>query len=240
MQLYPSIDLREGKVVRLMRGDYDAQTTYSDDPLAVARGFDAAGARWIHVVDLDAARVGVATNLSIIEAICANVSARVQTGGGVRGVEDASARFAAGVARVVVGSAAVEQPELVEQLATMHPGQVAVGLDARGRDIAIHGWEQSTGADLVTVAKQFDQAGVAAIIVTEIGRDGTLSGPDLDTLDAVHAAVATPVIASGGVGTLADLEALAARNFAGAIVGRAIYERRFTVAEGIAACSPSA
>ena len=240
MQLYPSIDLRDGKVVRLMRGDYDAQTTYSDDPLAVARGFDADGAEWIHVVDLDAARAGGATSLPIIEAICANVSARVQTGGGVRSVEDASARFAAGVARVVVGSAAVEEPELVEQLTAMHPGQVAVGLDARGRDVAIHGWEQSTGADLVTLAKQFDQAGVAAIIVTEIGRDGTLSGPALGTLDAVHEAVTTPVIASGGVGTLADLEALAAREFAGAIVGRAIYEGRFTVAEGIAACSPSA
>jgi phosphoribosylformimino-5-aminoimidazole carboxamide ribotide isomerase len=239
MQLYPSIDLLEGKVVRLMRGDYDSQTTYSDDPLAVAREFDAAGAEWIHVVDLDAARAGGDTNLSIIEAICANVSARVQTGGGVRAIDDASARFAAGVARVVVGSSAVEQPELVEQLATMHPGQVAVGLDARGRDVAIHGWEQSTGADLVTLAKQFDRVGAAAIIVTEIGRDGTLSGPDLDTLDAVHDAVETSVIASGGVGTLADLEALAARRFAGAIVGRAIYEGRFTVAEGIAACSPS-
>ena len=240
MELYPSIDLREGKVVRLMRGDYDAQMTYSDDPLAVAREFDAAGARWIHVVDLDAARVGGATNLRIIEAICANVEALVQTGGGVRGVEDASSRFAAGVARVVVGSAAVEQPELVEQLTTMHPGQVAIGLDARGRDVAIHGWEQSTGADLVTLAKQFDRPGVAAIIVTEIGRDGTLSGPDLDTLDAVHEAVALPMIASGGVGTIGDLEALAERKFAGAIVGRAIYEGRFTLAEGIAACSPSA
>jgi phosphoribosylformimino-5-aminoimidazole carboxamide ribotide isomerase len=245
MDLYPSIDLRGGQVVRLARGDYDAQTIYDDDPVAVARRFDAAGARWIHVVDLDAALAGGNPNLSVIEAICANVGARVQTGGGVRTVEDASERFAAGVARVVVGSAAVEHPEVVEQLSGLHPGQVAVGLDARGRDVAIHGWTDSTGLDLVGLAQKLDAPGIAALVVTDITRDGMLGGPALDQLASVVAAVGVPVIASGGVATADDLRALAAldvegRRLTGAIVGRAIYEHRFTVEEGIAACSPSA
>ena len=132
MDLYPAIDLRAGKVVRLARGDYDVRTVYDDDPVAVARRFGAAGARWIHVVDLDAARDGGNPNLAVIEAVCANVAANVQTGGGVRTVADASERFAAGAARVVVGSTAVEHPEVVDELATLHPGQVAVGLDVRG------------------------------------------------------------------------------------------------------------
>ncbi len=243
MDLFPSIDLRAGQVVRLARGDYDAQTVYDDDPVAVARRFDAAGARWIHVVDLDAALSGGNPNLSVIEAICANVSARVQTGGGVRTIEDASERFAAGVARVVVGSAAVEHPEVVDELSALHPGQVAVGLDARGRDVAIHGWTDATGLDLITLARQFDAAGVGALIVTDISRDGMLSGPALDQVGAVVEAVGVPVIASGGVATLEDLRALAAfevggKRLAGSIVGRAIYEHRFRVEEGIIACSP--
>lgn len=245
MDLYPSIDLRGGQVVRLARGDYDAQTVYDDDPVAVARRFDAAGARWIHVVDLDAALSGGNPNLSAIEAICANVKARVQTGGGVRSVQDASERFGAGVTRVVVGSAAVEHPEVVEELSALHPGQVAVGLDARGRDVAIHGWTDATGLDLIGLARKFDMPGVDALIVTDITRDGMLSGPALDQLAAVVTAVALPVIASGGVATLDDLRALArfeieGKWLAGSIVGRAIYENRFTVEEGIAACSPSA
>ena len=239
MDLFPSIDIREGMVVRLLRGDYSVQTTYDDDPVAVARRFDAAGTRWIHVVDLDAARDGGNPNLSVVEAICANVSAKVQTGGGVRTVADASERLAAGVARVVVGSAAVEHPEVVDELATLHPGQVAVGLDARGRDIAIHGWTESTGLDLVTTAQRFARPGVAAIISTDIGRDGTLEGPDAAPYQALLDAVGIPIIASGGVGTVDDLRALD-RRLAGVIVGRAIYEGRFTVEEGIAACSQSA
>ena len=245
MDLYPSIDLRAGQVVRLARGDYDAQTTYDDDPVAVARRFDAAGARWIHVVDLDAALGGGNPNLSIIEAICANVGARVQASGGVRSVENASERFAAGAARVVISSAAVEHPEVVSELSALHPGQVAVGLDARGRDVAIHGWTDATGLDLVALARQFDVPGVGALIVTDITRDGMLSGPALDQLADVVSAVALPVIASGGVATVDDLRALArfevdGRRLAGSIVGRAIYENRFTVEEGIAACSQSA
>jgi phosphoribosylformimino-5-aminoimidazole carboxamide ribotide isomerase len=245
MHLYPSIDVLGGRVVRLLRGDYDAETVYDDDPVAVARKFGHAGAQWIHVVDLDAARDGGDANLGVIEAICASVPARVQSGGGVRSVEDASERFSAGVERVVVGSAAVENPEIVESLAALHPGRVAVGLDARVRDVAIHGWTEDSGLDLLALAARFAAIpGVGALVVTGIDRDGTLQGPDLDQLRAVLGAVEAPLIASGGVGTLADLHALnevrvGSHGFAGAIVGRAIYEGRFTVEEGIAACSPS-
>jgi phosphoribosylformimino-5-aminoimidazole carboxamide ribotide isomerase len=237
LQLYPSIDVREGKVVRLARGDYSVQTTYGDDPVAVARGFEAAGAQWIHVVDLDAALDGGDGNLGAIEAICAGVDVRVQTGGGVRSVTDASNRFAAGATRVVVGSAAVDHPEIVDELAISHPGRVAVGLDARGRDVAIHGWTNATGVDLLDLVRKFDHSGVGALIVTEISRDGMLSGPALDTMELVLGATGRPVIASGGVSSVDDLRALARLPLEGAIVGRAIYEHRFTVEEGIAACS---
>ena len=239
MDLYPAIDLREGKVVRLLRGDYSVQTTYDDDPIGVARRFEDAGARWIHVVDLDAALGGGSPNIDVIAHVCASVDVHVQSGGGVRTIEDAGARFDAGVTRVVVGRAAVEHPEVVDELAAAHPGKVAVGLDARGARVAIHGWTDDADADLVTMARRFDRPGVGALIVTEIGRDGTLAGPDFAQLRSVLDVVTTPVIASGGVGSLDDLRALDPR-LAGAIVGRAIYEGRFTVAEGVAACSPSA
>ena len=228
--------------MRLLRGDFAAETVYDADPVGVARDFAAQGAQWIHVVDLDAARTGSAANLLAIEAICAAVECRVQSGGGVRSVEAAGDLLAAGVDRVVVGTAAVERPELVDELATLHPGSVAVGLDARGREVAVRGWVEGSGLDLVTLARQFGAAGVSALIVTEIGRDGTLDGPDLEQLGAVLAETDIPVVASGGVGTIDDLRALggltvADRTLTGAIVGRALYERRFTVAEGIAACT---
>ncbi len=228
--------------MRLLRGDFAAETVYDADPVSVARGFEAEGARWIHVVDLDAARTGSAANLEAIEAICANVECRVQSGGGVRSVEAASALWTAGVDRVIVGTAAVENPELVDDLCTMHPGRVGVGLDAHGREVAVRGWVAGSGLDLLDLARRFTDSGVAALVVTEIGSDGTMEGPDVEQLLAVVATTPTPVIASGGVGTLDDLGALAAvetagRRLHGAIAGRAIYERRFTVSEGIAACA---
>jgi phosphoribosylformimino-5-aminoimidazole carboxamide ribotide isomerase len=240
--LYPAIDVRGGRCVRLLRGDYERETVYGDDPVAQARRFEAAGARWIHVVDLDAARTGEPVNRLVVEAICAAVGCRVQASGGVRTVADADALIAAGVERVVVGTAAVEDPALVEEMAAAHPRRIAVGLDARGRDVAVRGWTESTGRDLVDVARAIEDRGAAALVVTEIGRDGTLEGPALDQLAAVLEAVGVPVVASGGVGSLDDLRALAAldvggRRLAGAIAGRAIYEGRFEVEEGLAACS---
>jgi phosphoribosylformimino-5-aminoimidazole carboxamide ribotide isomerase len=239
-ELYPAIDLRDGRCVRLYQGDYAQETVYDDDPVRVARAFADAGASWIHVVDLDAARSGSAANLSVIEAICAAVPADVQSGGGVRSVESAGALLGAGVRRVVVGTAAIERPALVEELCVLHPGRVAVGLDARGAEVAVRGWEEGTGADLFETAARFDDVGVAAVVVTSIGRDGTLEGPDLEQLSAVLAATSVPVIASGGVGELADLVELQGlrdgeRALAGVIAGKAIYEGRFSVSDALAA-----
>jgi len=239
-ELYPAIDLRDGRCVRLYQGDYSQETVYDDDPVRVASSFADAGAMWIHVVDLDAARSGSATNLAVIESICATVPANVQSGGGVRSVDAASALLQAGVSRVVVGTAAIERPALVEELCVLHPGQVAVGLDARGTEVAVRGWTEGTGADLLDTAMRFDDAGVAALVVTSIGRDGTLEGPDLTQLAEVLATTSVPVIASGGVGSIDDLRELQGlrvgeRALAGVIAGKAIYEGRFDVTAALAA-----
>jgi phosphoribosylformimino-5-aminoimidazole carboxamide ribotide isomerase len=241
--LYPAIDVRAGRAVRLRQGDFAAETVYDDDPVAVARAFSAAGAEWLHVVDLDAARTGEPANLAKVTAIAAAVPSRVQAGGGVRTAAAAAALLASGAARVVVGTAAVEQPALIEELCARHPGAIAVGLDARGRSISVRGWEGDAGADLLELAARFDGVGVAALVVTEIGRDGTMEGPSLDQLRAVLEQTSVPVIASGGVGSLSDLEALVDlragdRRLAGAIAGRAIYEGRFTIAEALAVVGP--
>jgi phosphoribosylformimino-5-aminoimidazole carboxamide ribotide isomerase len=240
VDLFPAIDLRGGRCVRLYQGDYGRETVYGDDPVAQAEAFAAAGAPWIHVVDLDAARTGEAANRAVVAAVAAAVDVPVQAGGGVRDDAAADALLAAGVRRVVVGTAALADPAWVRRLAARHPGRVAVGLDARGRDVAVHGWTEGSGRDLVDVARGFDDAGVAALVVTEIGRDGTLAGPDLGQLGDVLAATGLDVVASGGVGTLADLRALAAldvggRRLAGAIVGRALYEGAFALPEAVAA-----
>ena len=237
MDLYPAIDLRGGKCVRLYQGDFDQETVYGEDPVAQALAFQAEGARWIHVVDLDAAKTGDPVNRPVIAEIARAVDVPVQTGGGVRDEAAAAALVEAGVARVVIGTAAVEDPDLVPRLAKEFP--VAVGLDAHGREVAVRGWVKGSGLDVVDLARRFTDAGVQALVVTEIGRDGTLAGPDVDGLAAVVAATDVPVIASGGVGTLDDLRALAAltvdgRRLAGAICGKAVYEQRFTVSEGVA------
>ena len=242
MDLFPAIDLRDGRCVRLYQGDYARETVYSDDPVAQARAFAAAGAPWIHVVDLDAARTGTPVNRAAIAAIAAAVDVPVQTGGGVRDDAAAEALFEAGVRRVVIGTAALEQPDLVRRVARRHP--VAVGLDARGREVAVRGWEEGSGRDLLEVAREFADAGVEALVVTEIGRDGTLEGPDVQGLAEVLEASPLPVVASGGVGSLDDLRALAAlrvgeRSLAGAIVGRALYEGAFDLADALAAATAS-
>jgi phosphoribosylformimino-5-aminoimidazole carboxamide ribotide isomerase len=238
MELYPAIDLRGGRCVRLYQGDYDRETVYGDDPVAQARAFVADGASWVHVVDLDAARSGDPVNRDIVAAIAAAVDVPVQTGGGVRDDAAADALLGAGVRRVVVGTAALDDPDWVRRLADRYPGRVAVGLDARGRDVAVRGWVEGSGHDLVDVAGRFADAGVAALIVTEIGRDGTLEGPALDQLGAVLAATDIAVVASGGVGTIEDLRSLASleegsRRLAGAIIGRALYEGAFGLAEAV-------
>jgi phosphoribosylformimino-5-aminoimidazole carboxamide ribotide isomerase len=238
--LLPAIDLRGGHCVRLRRGDFDEETIYDDDPVRVAREFEAAGARWLHVVDLDAARTGTRAHLDHIRLIVRSVECKVEVGGGVRTAEAAAELLDAGVERVVVGTAAVERPALVEELCHEYPGRIALGLDARGNEVAIRGWAEGSGAELVTLAERFEGVGLAALIVTEIGRDGTLEGPAFGQLTAVLGASGTPLIASGGVGSLEDLRALAQlrageRGLAGIIAGRAIYEGRFDVAAALAA-----
>lgn len=233
IELYPAIDLRDGKVVRLLQGDYDRQTTYGSDPVAVARSFADAGARWIHVVDLDAARSGSPVNRPVVAAIAAAVaaSASVQTGGGVRSVADAQALADAGVARVVMGSAAVADPSLVAAASAVVP--VAVGLDHRDGEVAVHGWTEGSGVQLADALGWFPTA--AAFVITDIARDGMLEGPDVVGLATAAAATSIPVIASGGVSSLADVAAFrAVPGIAGVITGKAIYEGRFTVAEAVA------
>jgi len=232
--------VRAGRAVRLRQGDFANETVYDDHPANVARAFATAGVEWIHVVDLDAARTGEPANLAVIEKIADTVRCKVQVGGGVRTAEAAAALLLAGAARVVVGTAAVEQPELIDALCRDHPGRIAVGLDARGREVAVRGWTKGSGQDLVEVAARFAASGVACLIVTEIGVDGTMEGPSLDQLRAVLDASEIPLIASGGIGGIGDLVALAeleagGRRLAGAIVGRALYEGRFTLAEALAA-----
>jgi phosphoribosylformimino-5-aminoimidazole carboxamide ribotide isomerase len=233
MDLYPSIDIRAGRVVRLFQGRYDQETVYGDDPVAVARSYEAAGAPWVHVVDLDAAR-GDGSNRDLVVAVAAAVKTPVQVGGGVR---DASL-LDAGVARVVLGSAAVDDPDLVARLANEHPGRIAVGLDHRDGEVMVRGWEETSGATVPELVDSFAQAGVAAFVVTNIAGDGTLQGPDTAGLRRLVTSTSVPVVASGGVGSLDDLRALAAIDgLAGVIVGKALYVGRFTVEEAIAACA---
>jgi phosphoribosylformimino-5-aminoimidazole carboxamide ribotide isomerase len=232
IDLYPAIDLREGKVVRLLQGDYGRQTTYGDDPVAGAVAFADSGARWIHVVDLDAARRGSPVNRPVVAAIAAAVRGRasVQTGGGVRTIGDARALVDAGVARVVMGSAAVAQPSLVAQASQVVP--VAVGLDHRNGEVAVHGWTEGSGVQLADALGWFPDA--AAFVITDIARDGMLGGPDVEGLAAAAAATSIPVIASGGVADLSDLRALReVPGVVGVITGKALYEGRFTVAQAL-------
>lgn len=242
MKLFPAIDLRGGRVVRLFKGDFENETVYGDDPIQVARKFEEAGAPWIHVVDLDAARTGQARNRLTIGAIAQAVDVPVQTGGGVRDRESAEKLLDTGAARIVVGTAAIEQPGLVEWLAHKFPDRIAVGLDARNGQVATRGWVQSSATTVLDMVRRYSGAGVAAFIVTDIDRDGTLCGSDTSGLADVLAVSDADVIASGGVGSLGDLRALRElsvggyKKLAGAIVGKALYEGAFTIEEANAVC----
>jgi phosphoribosylformimino-5-aminoimidazole carboxamide ribotide isomerase len=232
IDLYPAIDLLGGRVVRLRQGDYADETVYGDDAIAVAREFASAGARWIHVVDLDAAKSGDAVNRPVVAAIASAVAgeARVQTGGGVRSLDDARELADAGVARVVMGSAAVRDPALVEATSQVVP--VAVGLDHRDGEVAVHGWTEGSGLMLDDAYAWFPTAEV--FVITDIGRDGMLVGPDVEGLTRSARLAGAPVIASGGVSSLDDVASLAQiANLGGVITGKALYEGRFTVAEAL-------
>ena len=240
MDLYPAIDLRGGKVVQLVQGDFDREAVHADDPVEVALGFQSAGVGWIHMVDLDAARTGEAHNRELIARVCAAVDIPVQAGGGVRSIDAARALADVGVCRVVMGTAAVESPALVTEVCGVVP--VALGLDVRGREVAIKGWTEGSGLDIDDALARLRDSGAAAVVVTQIMGEGLLGGPDLDGLGHLLAATDLAVIASGGVGTVDHLRALAAlgrpgRRLDGVIVGTAIYEGRVDVAEAVVALS---
>ena len=249
MDLYPAIDIRDGAAVRLVQGDFDRQSDYGD-PVDLARSFAKRGAPWLHVVDLDAARTGSPVNRATVLAIAAAVDIPVQTGGGVRTDEDIDALLSGGVTRVILGSAVLDDPGLVDRATGRHPGRIAVGLDYRvdgeGRtEIAIRGWEQPGGRTVAEILDELGGVDLSAVIVTAIDRDGMLGGPDLVGLAAVLEATALPVIASGGVGSVEDIRALATmsvrvggskRRLTGTICGKALVDGRMTVGEGVAAC----
>ena len=235
MILYPAIDLKDGQCVRLLRGDMAAVTVFNDDPAAQAAAFVAAGAAWLHVVDLDGAVAGVPANEDAVQAILEAVAVPIQLGGGIRDLAAVERWLAAGVARVVLGTAAVRDPELVVEACARFAGRVAVGIDARHGRVAVAGWTETATLAVDALAARAANAGVAAIVYTDIDRDGALGGPNIAATEALARAVAVPVIASGGVASLADLERLKATGvIAGAISGRALYDGRIDLAAALA------
>ena len=225
MILYPAIDLKDGQAVRLLRGEMDAATVFSDDPAAQARSFAEAGCEWIHLVDLNGAFAGRPVNADAVEAILAAIDVPAQLGGGIRDMATIEDWLDKGVARVILGTVAVEDPDLVRRAARAFPGRIAVGIDARGGRVATRGWAEETDVEATDLARRFADAGVAAIVYTDIDRDGAMGGPNVAATEALARAVEIPVIASGGVSSLADLDRLRATGVvAGAISGRALYD----------------
>jgi phosphoribosylformimino-5-aminoimidazole carboxamide ribotide isomerase len=225
MILYPAIDLKDGACVRLLRGDMNAATVFGTDPAAQARAFQDAGCDWLHLVDLNGAFAGQPVNGAAVEAILNATTIPAQLGGGIRDMATIEMWLSRGIARVILGTVAVENPDLVRQAARAFPAQIAVGIDARKGMVATKGWASETNVQASDLAKSFEDAGVAAIIYTDIDRDGAMGGPNIPATEALARAVSVPVIASGGVSSLADLAALRATNIiAGAISGRALYD----------------
>lgn len=239
LTLYPAIDLKEGRVVRLWQGDMGRATVFDEDPAAAARRFATAGAQWLHVVDLDGAFAGRPANRRAVRAILETVRLPVQLGGGIRDMATIDGWFEAGVARVILGTAAVRDPALVREACRAHPGRILVGIDARNGHVQVAGWVEDTDIGAIELARRFADAGVAGIVFTEISRDGTGSGLDLAATVALAESVPLPVIASGGVGGPDDLRRLveAARTcrglMEGVVVGRALHDGRLDPAEAV-------
>lgn len=236
MILYPAIDLKDGAAVRLVHGEMDSATVFNTDPAAQARTFVDAGCAWLHLVDLNGAFAGTPVNAAPVEAILKACPVPAQLGGGIRDMATIEAWLDKGLARVILGTAAVEDPTLVREAARAFPGKVAVGIDARGGKVATKGWAEETNVDATALARRFEDAGVAAIIYTDINRDGAMQGPNVEATAALANAVTIPVIASGGVSSLADLEALKATGaISGAISGRALYDGAIDLAAALKA-----
>jgi phosphoribosylformimino-5-aminoimidazole carboxamide ribotide isomerase len=237
MNLYPAIDLKGGQCVRLKLGDMAQATVFNDDPAAQAAAFEQQGFTYLHVVDLDGAFAGKPMNAAAVDAILARVTMPVQLGGGIRDMRTLEAWLAKGVARVIIGTAAVRDPAFVRLAAKTHPGKVAVGIDARDGRVAVEGWAEASDLAAAELGKRFEDAGVAAIIYTDIARDGVLAGLNIEATLALADAVAIPVIASGGLASIADVRRLLEPDCAkldGAITGRALYDGRLDPAEALA------
>ncbi|KEO55566.1 1-(5-phosphoribosyl)-5-[(5-phosphoribosylamino)methylideneamino]imidazole-4-carboxamide isomerase [Thioclava indica] len=236
MILYPAIDLKDGHCVRLLHGEMDKATVFGDDPAAQAAQFEAAGCEWVHLVDLNGAFAGEPVNASAVEAILARIKVPAQLGGGIRDMATIERWLERGLSRVILGTVAVENPDLVREAARAFPGQVAVGIDARNGKVATKGWAEETDVMVTDLARSFEDAGVAAIIYTDILRDGAMGGPNIAATEALARAVSIPVIASGGVSSLPDLITLRDTGvIAGAISGRALYDGAIDLQTALAA-----
>ena len=234
MILYPAIDLKDGQCVRLLRGEMDAATVFGDDPAAQAASFQAAGCEWLHLVDLNGAFAGTPVNGAAVEAILKAVTVPCQLGGGIRDMATIAMWLEKGLSRVILGTVAVENPALVRDAAKAFPGRIAVGIDARRGRVATNGWATETGVMATDLAASFQNAGVAAIIYTDIDRDGAMQGPNIEATEALARAISIPVIASGGVSRMADLIALRDTGvIAGAISGRALYDGAIELQEAL-------
>jgi phosphoribosylformimino-5-aminoimidazole carboxamide ribotide isomerase len=230
MELWPAIDLRGGRCVRLLQGDYDRETVFGDDPVEMARRFAAGGARRLHIVDLDGAKAGTPVQAELVGRMVAAAGVPCQLGGGIRSVDTARAYVAAGVQRLVVGSVAIENPALLAELAQAFPGRMVLGIDARDGKVAVRGWLETSPLGAIDVAKQHEHLPLAGIVYTDIAKDGMMSGPNIPALAEMVRAVRLPVIASGGVSNAEDIREAAAAGAAGCIVGRALYEGSLTLA----------
>jgi phosphoribosylformimino-5-aminoimidazole carboxamide ribotide isomerase len=238
--LFPAIDLKEGRCVRLVQGDMEQAVVFNDDPAAQAATFEAQGFSWLHVVDLDGAFAGAPMNAAAVDAILARVRLPVQLGGGIREMKTVEAWLAKGVSRVIIGTAAVRDPAFVREAARLHPGKIAVGIDAKDGRVAVEGWAQTSSMTAEELGRRFEDAGVAAIIYTDIARDGILKGLNIEMTLALAKAVSIPVIASGGLASIDDVHRLLEPDcalLAGAITGRALYDGRIDPAAALAAIS---
>ena len=236
MILYPAIDLKDGQCVRLLRGEMEAATVFGDDPAAQAQSFEEAGCEWLHLVDLNGAFAGQPVNAAAVEAILQRVKVPTQLGGGIRDLATIELWLSKGLSRVILGTVAVENPALVREAAAAFPGQVAVGIDARKGLVATRGWAEETDVNATDLARSFEDAGVAAIIYTDIDRDGAMQGPNIEATEALARAVSIPVIASGGVSRMEDLIALRDTGvISGAISGRALYDGAIDLSQALRA-----
>ncbi len=234
MILYPAIDLKDGQCVRLLKGEMEAATVFNDNPGAQAAAFQAAGAEWLHIVDLNGAFAGAPVNAEAVESILAALTIPAQLGGGIRDMKTIETWLSKGLARVILGTVAVEDPGLVREAAKAYPGQIAVGLDARGGKVATRGWAEETDMTVTDLARAFEDAGIAAIIYTDIDRDGAMGGPNIAATEALARAVSVPVIASGGVSSMEDLARLKETGvISGAISGRALYDGAIDLQEAL-------